>query len=47
MMFQVFVVNGDVTWVYDATAGTLTITPKSGQTAEDFTQIALNNNFIK
>ncbi|MBY7732207.1 retention module-containing protein [Vibrio splendidus] len=41
------VVNGDVTWVYDATAGTLTITPKSGQTAEDFTQIALNNNFIQ
>ncbi len=41
------VVNGDVTWVYDAAAGTLTITPKSGQTAEEFTQIALNNNFIQ
>ncbi|MEZ9050810.1 cadherin-like domain-containing protein, partial [Vibrio sp. 10N.247.311.64] len=41
------VVNGDVTWVYDASAGTLTITPKSGQTAEEFTQIALNNNFIQ
>ncbi|WP_428805219.1 retention module-containing protein [Vibrio satsumensis] len=41
------VVNGDVTWAYDAAAGTLTITPKSGQTAEDFTQIALNNNFIQ
>ncbi|WP_060982486.1 retention module-containing protein [Vibrio splendidus] len=41
------VVNGDVTQVYDAAAGTLTITPKSGQTAEDFTQIALNNNFIQ
>ncbi|SBS25536.1 retention module-containing protein [Vibrio toranzoniae] len=41
------VVNGDVIWVYDAAAGTLTITPKSGQTAEDFTQIALNNNFIQ
>ena len=41
------VVNGDVIWVYDASAGTLTITPKSGQTAEDFTQIALNNNFIQ
>ncbi|MEZ9791532.1 cadherin-like domain-containing protein, partial [Vibrio splendidus] len=41
------VVNGDVTWVYDAAAGTLTITPKSGQTPEEFTQIALNNNFIQ
>ncbi|QPK04435.1 retention module-containing protein [Vibrio kanaloae] len=41
------VVNGDVTWVYDASAGTLTITPKSGQTPEEFTQIALNNNFIQ
>ncbi len=41
------VVNGDVTWVYDASAGTLTITPKSGQTAEEFTQIALNSNFIQ
>ena len=41
------VVNGDVIWVYDAAAGTLTITPKSGQTAEDFTQITLNNNFIQ
>ncbi|NOI91723.1 retention module-containing protein [Vibrio splendidus] len=41
------VVNGDVIWVYDAAAGTLTITPKSGQTAEEFTQIALNNNFIQ
>ncbi|WP_059020544.1 retention module-containing protein [Vibrio coralliirubri] len=41
------VVNGDVTWVYDASAGTLTITPKSGQTAEEFTQISLNNNFIQ
>ncbi|MCF7496442.1 retention module-containing protein [Vibrio sp. L5-1] len=41
------VVNGDVTWVYNAVAGTLTITPKSGQTAEEFTQIALNNNFIQ
>ncbi|MEZ8722866.1 retention module-containing protein [Vibrio pomeroyi] len=41
------VVNGDVTWVYDAAAGTLTITPKSGQTAEEFTQIGLNNNFIQ
>ncbi|MEZ9564333.1 retention module-containing protein [Vibrio artabrorum] len=41
------VVNGDVTWVYDASAGTLTIMPKSGQTAEEFTQIALNNNFIQ
>ncbi len=41
------VVNGDVTWVYNAAAGTLTITPKSGQTPEEFTQIALNNNFIQ
>ncbi|MFS1935521.1 retention module-containing protein [Vibrio splendidus] len=41
------VVNGDVTWAYDAAAGTLTITPKGGQTAEEFTQIALNNNFIQ
>ncbi|WP_373947879.1 retention module-containing protein [Vibrio pomeroyi] len=41
------VVNGDVIWNYDAVAGTLTITPKSGQTAEEFTQIALNNNFIQ
>ncbi|MCK8080134.1 retention module-containing protein [Vibrio sp. 1CM24A] len=41
------VVNGDVTWVYDASAGTLTITPKSGQTAEELTQISLNNNFIQ
>nr|WP_260327112.1 retention module-containing protein [Vibrio crassostreae] len=41
------VVNGDVIWNYDAAAGTLTITPKSGQTAEEFTQIALNNNFIQ
>ncbi|MFA0010503.1 cadherin-like domain-containing protein [Vibrio sp. 10N.261.46.E12] len=41
------VVNGDVTWVYDAAAGTLTITPKSGQTPEEFTQIALSNNFIQ
>ncbi|CAK2554171.1 retention module-containing protein [Vibrio crassostreae] len=41
------VVNGDVTSVYDASAGTLTITPKSGQTPEEFTQIALNNNFIQ
>ncbi|MFS1949887.1 retention module-containing protein [Vibrio lentus] len=41
------VVNGDVTWVYNAAAGTLTITPKSGQTPEELTQIALNNNFIQ
>ncbi|PML53611.1 retention module-containing protein [Vibrio lentus] len=41
------VVNGDVTWVYNAAAGTLTITPKSGQTPEEFTQIALNYNFIQ
>ncbi|MCG9692953.1 retention module-containing protein [Vibrio sp. Isolate22] len=41
------VVNGDVIWNYDAVAGTLTITPKSGQTPEAFTQIALNNNFIQ
>ncbi|MGI9874879.1 retention module-containing protein [Vibrio chagasii] len=41
------VVNGDVMWNYDAVAGTLTITPKSGQTPEAFTQIALNNNFIQ
>ncbi|MFZ3407247.1 retention module-containing protein [Vibrio chagasii] len=41
------VVNGDVIWNYDAAAGTLTITPKSGQTPEAFTQIALNNNFIQ
>ncbi|CAK1928202.1 T1SS-143 domain-containing protein [Vibrio crassostreae] len=41
------VVNGDVIWNYDAVAGTLTITPKSGQTPEEFTQIALNNNFIQ
>jgi T1SS-143 domain-containing protein len=41
------VVNGDVTWVYDSAAGTLTISPKIGQTAEEFTQIALNNNFIQ
>ncbi|PMH30785.1 hypothetical protein BCU71_15260 [Vibrio lentus] len=41
------VVNGDVTWVYNAAAGTLTITPKSGQTPEEFTQIALNSNFIQ
>ncbi|CAH7320781.1 Cadherin domain-containing protein [Vibrio chagasii] len=41
------VVNGDVIWNYDAVAGTLTITPKAGQTPEAFTQIALNNNFIQ
>ena len=41
------VVNGDVIWNYDAVAGTLTITPKTGQTPEAFTQIALNNNFIQ
>ncbi|MEC7941300.1 MAG: retention module-containing protein [Pseudomonadota bacterium] len=41
------VVNGDVIWNYDAVAGTLTITPKTGQTPEVFTQIALNNNFIQ
>ncbi|KZX70017.1 hypothetical protein A3712_09650 [Vibrio sp. HI00D65] len=41
------VVNGDVIWNYDAVAGTLTISPKTGQTPEAFTQIALNNNFIQ
>ncbi|MCG9640856.1 retention module-containing protein [Vibrio sp. Isolate34] len=41
------VVNGDVIWNYDAVAGKLTIIPKSGQTPEEFTQIALNNNFIQ
>ncbi|KAB0479107.1 retention module-containing protein [Vibrio chagasii] len=41
------VVNGDVIWNYNAVAGTLTITPKTGQTPEAFTQIALNNNFIQ
>ncbi|XNH20904.1 retention module-containing protein [Vibrio cyclitrophicus] len=41
------VVNGDVTVVDDG-AGTLTITPKdSNQTPEQFTQIALANNFIQ
>ncbi|MEZ8326916.1 retention module-containing protein [Vibrio splendidus] len=40
-------VNGDVDWTYDSVANTLTITPKSGQTPEEFTQIALNNNFIQ
>ncbi|MEZ9646208.1 retention module-containing protein [Vibrio sp. 10N.261.52.C2] len=40
-------VNGDVTVVNDG-AGTLTITPKdASQTPEQFTQIALANNFIQ
>ncbi|PTQ01344.1 retention module-containing protein [Vibrio splendidus] len=40
-------VNGDVTVVNDG-AGTLTITPKdANQTPEQFTQIALSNNFIQ
>ncbi|MFA0611617.1 cadherin-like domain-containing protein, partial [Vibrio sp. 10N.222.49.B4] len=40
-------VNGDVTVVNDG-AGTLTITPKdANQTPEQFTQIALANNFIQ
>ncbi|WP_407830031.1 T1SS-143 repeat domain-containing protein [Vibrio splendidus] len=40
-------VNGDVTAVNDG-AGTLTITPKdANQTPEQFTQIALSNNFIQ
>ncbi|PTO52282.1 hypothetical protein CWN94_18040 [Vibrio splendidus] len=41
------VVNGDVT-VDDSTPGTLIITPKdASQTPEQFTQIALANNFIQ
>ncbi|MGF1839615.1 cadherin-like domain-containing protein, partial [Vibrio atlanticus] len=41
------IVNGDVTVVNDG-AGTLTITPKdANQTPEQFTQIALANNFIQ
>ncbi|WKY59163.1 retention module-containing protein [Vibrio sp. SNU_ST1] len=40
-------VNGDVTVVNDG-VGTLTITPKdANQTPEQFTQIALSNNFIQ
>ncbi|CDT88586.1 Conserved hypothetical protein; putative hemolysin-type calcium-binding region [Vibrio coralliirubri] len=43
----VAVVNGDVT-VDSSTAGTLIITPKdTSQTPEQFTQIALANNFIQ
>lgn len=43
----VAVVNGDVT-VDSSTAGTLIITPKdASQTPEQFTQIALANNFIQ
>ncbi|MFS1507914.1 cadherin-like domain-containing protein [Vibrio sp. 10N.261.54.C3] len=43
----VAVVNGDVT-VDSSTAGTLVITPKdTSQTPEQFTQIALANNFIQ
>ena len=40
-------VNGNVEWGFDSATGTLTVTPLDGQLPADFTQIALQDNFIQ
>lgn len=40
-------INGNVNWSFDSSTGTITITPLDGQMPEEFSQIALSNNFVQ